>query len=72
MSKGYRLYNLKTHKVIASRDVIFDEKSRWNWEQNQVEDQSVQVTIPQQSTVQDDTEVENSQPSSSASSSSLS
>ena len=60
MSKGYRLYNLKTHKVIASRDVIFDEKSRWNWEQNQVEDQSVQVTIPQQSAVQeDDTGVEN-------------
>ena len=46
MSKGYRLYSLKTNKVISSIDVIFDEKSRWNWEQNQVEDQSVQVTIP--------------------------
>ena len=41
MSKGYRLYNLKIQKVIASRDVIFDEKLRWSWKQSQVEDQSV-------------------------------
>jgi transposase InsO family protein len=30
MSKGYRLYNLKTNKVIISRDVVFDEKAFWN------------------------------------------
>jgi hypothetical protein len=30
MSKDYRLYNLKTNKVIISRDVLFDEKTKWN------------------------------------------
>ncbi|KAL6321449.1 hypothetical protein AAG906_016548 [Vitis piasezkii] len=33
-SKGYRLYNLKTNKLIISRDVIFDEKAAWNWEED--------------------------------------
>ena len=28
MSKGYMLYNLKTNKVIISRDVLFDEKAK--------------------------------------------
>jgi hypothetical protein len=27
MSKGYILYNLKTKKVLVSRDVLFDEKA---------------------------------------------
>ena len=26
-SKGYRLYNPETHKLIVRRDVIFDESS---------------------------------------------
>ncbi|CAL9005789.1 unnamed protein product [Prunus brigantina] len=30
--KGYRVFNLRTQKVIMSRSVIFDEKSLWNWE----------------------------------------
>lgn len=28
LSKGYRLYNLKTNKVIIKRDVFFDEKAK--------------------------------------------
>jgi hypothetical protein len=32
MSMGYRLYNLKTNKIIISRDVLFEEKAKWNWE----------------------------------------
>jgi hypothetical protein len=48
MSKGYRLYNLETNKVIISRDVLFDEKAKWNWEQGQVEEQLVSVTVLQQ------------------------
>jgi len=27
--KSYRLYNLKTHKVVISRDVIFYEGRAW-------------------------------------------
>ncbi|CAL2245782.1 unnamed protein product [Prunus armeniaca] len=30
-SKAYRLYNPKTQKIIISRDVVFDEASGWNW-----------------------------------------
>ncbi|KAL0339170.1 UNVERIFIED_CONTAM: Retrovirus-related Pol polyprotein from transposon TNT 1-94 [Sesamum angustifolium] len=30
-SKGYRIYNLKTKKLIISRDVEFDEDAMWNW-----------------------------------------
>ena len=27
MSKGYKLYNLKTKKVIVNKDALFDEKT---------------------------------------------
>ena len=30
--KGYRLFNVNTQKVIISRDVVFDEKTKWSWE----------------------------------------
>ncbi|KAK4408464.1 Retrovirus-related Pol polyprotein from transposon TNT 1-94 [Sesamum angolense] len=32
-SKGYRIYNLKTKKLIISRDVEFDEDAMWNWDE---------------------------------------
>lgn len=32
-SKGYRLYNPKTEKIITSRDVVFEEEKGWDWEQ---------------------------------------
>lgn len=31
-SKGYRLYNPKTRKMVISRDVVFEEEKSWNWE----------------------------------------
>ena len=30
-SKAYRLYNPTSKRNIVSRDVVFDEKARWNW-----------------------------------------
>lgn len=26
------MFNLKTKKIVISRDVIFNEKASWNWE----------------------------------------
>lgn len=34
-SKGYRLYDPKTKKIIISRDVVFEETKSWNWEEDQ-------------------------------------
>ncbi|KAJ4764255.1 polyprotein [Rhynchospora pubera] len=36
-SKGYRLFSLKRNKVIESRDVIFNEKDKWDWKEKGVE-----------------------------------
>jgi cell pole-organizing protein PopZ len=32
--KGYRVYDLKSEKVVLSRSVIFSEDRSWNWERN--------------------------------------
>lgn len=48
MSKGYRLYNLKTNKVIISRDVVFDENASWNWEEDKMKEKTVPAIILQQ------------------------
>ncbi|KAL8166419.1 hypothetical protein V2J09_007918 [Rumex salicifolius] len=36
-SKGYRLYNPVSKKVIVSRDVIFEEDKSWEWERTNAE-----------------------------------
>ena len=33
-SKGFRLLNPKTNKLVIARDVIFDELAIWQWEEN--------------------------------------
>ena len=35
VTKGYKLYNPITEKVIISRDVIFDKQSVWDWSQKE-------------------------------------
>ncbi|KAL4312227.1 hypothetical protein GQ457_01G011000 [Hibiscus cannabinus] len=34
-TKGYRFYNPENKKLIISRDVVFDEKSAWKWNEMQ-------------------------------------
>ncbi|EOY32548.1 Uncharacterized protein TCM_040529 [Theobroma cacao] len=36
VSKGYRLFNVKTKKVFISRDVVFNEDIHWNWMKNEI------------------------------------
>lgn len=40
-TKGYRVYLLEEEKIDISRDVIFDEGSKWDWKQKGVNKQSV-------------------------------
>ncbi|KAK9927639.1 hypothetical protein M0R45_024815 [Rubus argutus] len=47
-TKGYRLYNLKKKKVIICRDVLFNEKAAWDWNQNSVQQQSVQIGLDEE------------------------
>jgi transposase InsO family protein len=46
-SKGYRVYNLQTKKLIVSRDVNVDENASWNWNEEQVERSNITIPIPQ-------------------------
>jgi hypothetical protein len=31
-SKGYRLYDPATKKIVTSRDIIFEEEKHWDWD----------------------------------------
>ncbi|XP_024177774.1 uncharacterized protein LOC112183641 [Rosa chinensis] len=37
-SKGYRLFNVETKKLIVSRDVVFNDKASWDWNENKVQE----------------------------------
>ena len=36
-TKGYKCYDLETGRVYISRDVIFEEKSQWDWRNSNIE-----------------------------------
>uniref|UniRef100_A0A2N9G9X7 Uncharacterized protein n=1 Tax=Fagus sylvatica TaxID=28930 RepID=A0A2N9G9X7_FAGSY len=42
-SKGFRLLNPKSNKLVVSRDVIFDEVESWQWEDNLQESRNFEV-----------------------------
>uniref|UniRef100_A0A2N9EW08 CCHC-type domain-containing protein n=1 Tax=Fagus sylvatica TaxID=28930 RepID=A0A2N9EW08_FAGSY len=42
-SKGFRLLNPKSNKLVVSRDVIFDEMESWQWEDNLQESRNFEV-----------------------------
>ncbi|XP_070681739.1 uncharacterized protein [Malus domestica] len=45
--KGYRILNPTTMKVIVSRDVVFDENGKWNWEENKVREICIPLIPPE-------------------------
>ncbi|KAL5570660.1 hypothetical protein UlMin_027235 [Ulmus minor] len=47
-SKGYRVYNLRTKKLIISKDVQFDKDAMYNWETKKIKRKSINLpTLPQ-------------------------
>lgn len=30
-TKGYRMYDLDSKRIVISRDVIFEEDEKWDW-----------------------------------------
>ncbi|CAL9001991.1 unnamed protein product, partial [Prunus brigantina] len=42
--KGYRILNPITQKVLLSRDVIFDEHGKWDWEKQKVKEISIPLS----------------------------
>ncbi|CAJ2643956.1 unnamed protein product [Trifolium pratense] len=70
MSKGYRLYNMKTNKMIISRDVVFDENASWNWEEDKIEEKTVPAILLQQNSAAENEQPAPCTPSSSSSPSS--
>lgn len=60
-SKGYRIYNLKTKKIVISRDVEFDERATWDWEKEEIIKKTIMVPRRQNTSndqVQEPEEVE--------------
>ncbi|TXG54757.1 hypothetical protein EZV62_020013 [Acer yangbiense] len=48
-----RLYNLKSKKIVVSRDVIFDEQASFDWEKGIIQKRVVMIDEMQDNQVQD-------------------
>ena len=49
ITKGYKLYNPQTKKVIVNRDAIFYEQVVWDWSSNKKGPSSVHIHLEEQS-----------------------
>ena len=55
ISKGYRVYNLQTKKLVISRDVEVDEYASWNWDEEKVEKNVlIPAQLPQEEAEEED------------------
>lgn len=61
-TKGYRLYNLKKKKVIICRDVLFSEKSAWDWNQSSILEQTAQGRLQSDDEQENEEEIEEENP----------
>jgi hypothetical protein len=43
--KGYRVYDLKSEKIVLSRSVIFSEDKSWNWGRNQMNQMQMPLNL---------------------------
>lgn len=43
-SKGYKLYNPDTKKIVISKDVVFEETKGWDWEADKDHQSNVELT----------------------------
>ena len=37
VTKGYRIFNTETQKLLISRDVVINESSKWNWSKEEIQ-----------------------------------
>jgi hypothetical protein len=61
-SKGYRLYNPETKKIIVSRNVMFDENTSWRWNSKGVEVTMILQNEEDEDSEQSQSEMDNEQP----------
>ena len=54
VTKGYRLPDVKTNKLVVSRDVIFDEKTTWNWEDKKKIENTAIISLNQEGDEKDE------------------
>ncbi|CAN0856784.1 Retrovirus-related Pol polyprotein from transposon TNT 1-94 [Linum grandiflorum] len=43
-SKGFRVYNIESQKVIITRDIKVDEDATWNWDESKVDGRQTVIT----------------------------
>ncbi|KAA3466893.1 Integrase, catalytic core [Gossypium australe] len=58
VKKGYRILDPTTNKVFVSRDIVFDEKSSWNWDKSEPKYTTEYLMTDQTEVDQNDSEMD--------------